>query len=96
MTLKRVLEDASMATSISELTVGPATLHGFGYVDGSYMCRCITCKESFEGSKRSLRCRSCASIAAIEWNSLTEQEQADRRVGNAALIEKQLNEAKSA
>ena len=69
-------------------TLDAPTLHGFGYADGTYICRCITCKESFEGSKRSLRCRSCASIAATEWNSLTEQEQADRRAGNAALIEK--------
>ena len=51
----------------------------FGYAEGRYYRRCMTCAMAFTGSKRSLRCRHCATAAADEWTTLSPAQQAARR-----------------
>jgi hypothetical protein len=58
--------DASKAQTDETRAGKPIALRNFGYAPGGYWVHCNDCGEKFDGDKRAWRCKSCATVAAVQ------------------------------
>lgn len=56
-----------------------------GYAPGNYYGKCSTCKQEYQGDKRSFQCEPCGTASQAEYDALTLEEKEERHKRNVEL-----------